>query len=109
MRAWTLLATCALLFCLSGCGDRTPCESDFDCVILCSCANGVTASGSGYTCRAGGCGDGHIQERDCVDICSRVGSRPAAGDDDDATVDDDDSGSDDDDSGSGDDDSGGSR
>ncbi len=98
MRAWTVLATCALLFALSGCGEQTPCESDLDCVILCTCANGVTASGSGYTCRAGGCGDGHLQERDCVDICSRVGSRPG-GDDDDATVDDDDSGPGDDDSG----------
>jgi hypothetical protein len=99
MRPWTLLALGALLLGLPGCGDRTPCEADVDCVILCSCANGSTASGSGYSCQAGGCGNGHLQERDCVDICSRVGSVPAAGDDDDATVDDDDSGSGDDDSG----------
>ncbi len=93
MRVWPAFFLFALALCLSGCADRTPCDSNLDCVILCSCANGVVASGGDYTCRAGKCGDGHIQARDCVDTCSRAGSVPAtAGDDDDSGPDDDDSG-----------------
>ncbi len=95
MSRLALLLALALALCLTGCADRTPCEADVDCVILCTCANGATASGSGFTCRAGGCGDGHVQARDCVDICSRVGSVPGG------TSDDDDSGPNDDDSGNG--------
>lgn len=102
MRAWQPLALGALLLFLSGCGDFTPCETDLDCVVLCSCANGVTATAGDFQCKPWGCGGGHIEARDCVDTCSRAGSRPVgAGDDDDSGPDDDDSGLDDDDSGGG--------
>lgn len=93
------LAVSAALFLLLGMpsctSDLTPCEADFDCLILCECS-GVqgTITVGPYACRAGNCGVQHAEERDCARVCSEApGYVPPPSDDDDSAGDDDDSAS----------------
>ena len=82
-----LLLLCALP--LAGCGNKA-CETELDCVIICTCApSGREVTVGPYECNAvGTCGTSFDADLDCVRPCDSVPPIFGSGDDDD---DDDDS------------------
>ena len=97
----TLRASLALLclLLLPACGDKA-CETDLDCVIICTCQpSGRDVTVGPYECNEfNRCGTSFDADLDCVRPCDGVPPLIFPSDDDDTAPDDDDSGSDDDDS-----------
>jgi hypothetical protein len=75
---------------LPACGEKT-CETDLDCVIICTCQPSGREATVAYECsNLGLCGTSFDADLDCVRPCDGVPPIPLDGPDDDDAVDDDD-------------------